>query len=93
MFSYVFFPRTSSSRRKFVPGPRCCEVLTDPCELQKATVARNKVHRGEAELTEVMISLPEFYLQQLGEKERAWPWEIPGEYHSWLVVWNIFYFP
>lgn len=41
----------------------CCEVLTDPSELQKATVARNKVHRGEAELTEVMISLPEFYLQ------------------------------
>lgn len=41
----------------------CCEVLTDPCELQKATVARNKVHRGEAEATEVMISLPEFYLQ------------------------------
>ena len=44
-------------------------MLTDPCELQKATVARNKVHRGEAEPTEVMISLPEFYLQQLGEND------------------------
>eukprot|EP00435_Cladocopium_sp_Y103_P054606 s77_g17.t2 len=42
----------------------CCEVLTDPCELQKAEAARQKVHRGEAEATEVMISLPEFYLQE-----------------------------
>ena len=42
-------------------------MLTDPCELQKATVARNKVHRGERDPTEVMISLPEFYLQRLGE--------------------------
>ena len=80
----IVFPKNFVIEEIFRPWPRCCEVLTDPCELQKATVARNKVHRGQAEPTEVMISLPEFYLQQLGE--RAWPWEIPGEYHTWWLI-------